>query len=122
MDDKKLLLNDLRGRIPAGKSTDFRARGVSWQYRRNSTTETLSASGTLTQPAFVFILAFASGNHVRLTYEYVVDIPMPPPQPATQPLPPPTTQPTDIIARTFSATNQSSGEQWVVRCVHRCVM
>ena len=110
---RKWVLNVLGSKFLPGKSTDVRAGGVSWKYRRFATAETLSASGTLTQSAYVYILAYTSGNHVRITYEYVMDTPMPPPRP--------TTQSTNIITRTFSATNQSSGEQWVDHCMYRCV-
>ena len=102
---------------------NFRASGVRWKYRRNSTAETLSASGTLTQVADVEVLVGRTGNSVQFTYEYVVYSTTIQPLTTTQPPttePTPTTRPTSTITRMFSATNQSSGKQWVDHCVMLC--
>ena len=67
------------------RSSDFNAAGVTWEYRRSSTAETLSASGTLTEAANIEVLVGKDGNSVQFTYEYVL---------ASSTTQPPTTQPT----------------------------
>ena len=86
------------------RSSDFSAAGVTWEYRRSFTAETLSASGTLTEAANIEVLVGWVGNNAQFTYEYTEDGPTtqtPTTRPPTQPpttrppttKPPPTTQP-----------------------------
>ena len=84
----------LNAHSPYPRRSNFRASGVRWKYRRSSTAERLSASGTLTQAEVVEVLVGRTGNSVQFTYEYIVDRPSTHP-PSTQP--PITTQlPTTI--------------------------
>ena len=87
------------------RRSDFNAAGVRWKYRRNSTAETLSANGTLTQAANVEVLVGKDDSNVQFTYEYVG------PKPTTQT--PTTQQPTTKAPTTHPPTtpptNTSNG-------------
>ena len=85
----------LHANLQVTSQSDFSAAGVTWEYRRNSTAETLSASGTLTQAADIEALVGLNGNSVRFTYEYIVA------NPTTQPT---TTQPTTTRPTTTRPT------------------
>ena len=107
---------------------NFRASGVRWKYRRNSTAERLSASGTLTEAADVEVLVGRKGNMCDSPMStWCIALPpsrspplSPPPLIATEATP--TTRPISTVTGMFSATNQSSGKQWVDHCVYGCVM
>ena len=135
----------LNANFQVTSSSDFSAAGVKWKYRRSSTAETLSASGTLTEAATVEVLVC---NGVRFTYEYTLDyltIQTPTARPSTTQPPttqppttqPPTTQPpttrastsepftttqmtTSTVTKVFLATNQPFGEQSANDCVMLC--